>query len=140
MEILPTAIRSLTRLGLLAVVVSSCAAAADLPTPTATFTTLMPGWESKFSLDWQVQPGKDATTVVYGRIANRYGQFAEPVRLLGQALDSSENVVGQRIAWVQGGVPGFSRVYFEIDRLAVADHYRVTVWTYTLIEARGALP
>jgi hypothetical protein len=53
------------------------------------------------------------------------------------AVDASGKVIGQRIESVPGGVPGFTDVYFEIDKLAPAASYRVTVWDYTFIEARG---
>jgi hypothetical protein len=55
------------------------------------------------------------------------------------AVDSSGKVIGQRIEWVPGGVPGFTQVYFEIGHLARAASYRVTVWDYTFIEAQGTL-
>jgi hypothetical protein len=38
---------------------------------------------------------------------------------------------------VPGGVPGFNSTYYEISRMAAADHYRVTVWAYSFIEDRG---
>ena len=34
-------------------------------------------------------------------------------------------MVGQRIAFVPGGVSGFGRAYFEVPNLPAADHYRV---------------
>ena len=37
---------------------------------------------------------------VRGYITNEYGEPAEPLRLLAQALDASGAVVGQQIAWV----------------------------------------
>src|SRR5437660_394309 len=57
------------------------------------------------------------------------------VRLLAQALDPSGAVVGQRIAWVPGGVSGFGRAYFEIPHLPATDHYRVSVWDFSFIES-----
>lgn len=128
---------ALVRLGLVAVAITACATGGDSPSPSASFTTLMPGWESKFSVEWKVAPGKDGSHLLYGRVTSRYGQYAEPMLLLGQALDTSEQVVNQRVERVPGGVPGFNSTYFEINRLAAADHYKVTVWAYTLIEERG---
>ena len=40
---------------------------------------------------------------------NEYGEAAEPVRVLAQALDASDAVVGQKIAWVLDGVGGSER-------------------------------
>ena len=127
------------RWGLLALVVTACATGADTIAPTASFTTLMPGWESKFSVNWNVAPGSDGTQIVYGRVTSHYGQHAEPFTLLSQALDTSNNVVSQRVERLPGGVPGFNSAYYEIRRMAAADHYKVTVWSYTLVEARGTM-
>jgi hypothetical protein len=128
---------ALVRLGLVAVAITACATGGDQLTPSASLTTLMPGWESKFSVEWKVTPVQDGSRLLFGRVTSRYGEYAEPMMVLGQALDASENVVGQRVARVLGGVPGFNSTYFEINRMAAADHYKVTVWTYTFIEGRG---
>jgi len=126
-------------LGLIAVVVSACATGANPLTGPTAFDTLVPGWESKFTLDWKMEPAQDGTSRLYGRVSSHYGQHAEPFRVLGLAVDQGGKAVGQRIEWVPGGVPGFAQVYFEIGHLAGAASYRVTVWDYTLIEARGTL-
>lgn len=128
---------ALSRLGLIALAVAACATGGDQFAPSASFTTMMPGWESKFSVDWKVTPVKDGSRLIFGRVTSRYGQYAEPFWLLGQALDSSENLVSQRVERVPGGVPGFNSTYYEISRMAAADHYRVTVWSYSFIEDRG---
>ena len=126
-------------LGVIAVAVSACASMGNPLTGPTEFDSLMPGWESKFSVDWKVAPEPDGTNRLYGRVSSHWGQYASPFRVLGMAIDSSGKVVAQRIAWVQGGVPGFAQVYFEIDHLAVAPSYRVTVWDYTILEAPGAI-
>ncbi len=131
---------ALARLGLVAVAITACATGGDSLTPSAAFTTLMPGWETKFSVEWKVTPAPDGSRLVFGRVTSRYGQYAEPMMLLGQALDASENVVNQRVERLPGGVPGFNSTYFEISRLAAADHYKVTVWAYSFIENRGMVP
>jgi hypothetical protein len=126
-------------LGLIALTASTCASASNpLVSPTE-FDSLVPGWQSKFTLDWKVEPAPDGTSRLYGRIHSHYGQNASPFRVLGMAVDSSGKVIGQRIEWVPGGVPGFSQVYFEIDHLAAAATYKVTVWDYTLVEAGGRM-
>jgi hypothetical protein len=99
----------------------------------------MPGWESKFSVDWKVTPAPDGSQLLFGRVTSHYGQYAEPFQLLGQSLDVSGNVVSQRVERVPGGVPGFNSTYYEISRMAAADHYRVTVWAYSLVEERGVV-
>lgn len=127
-------------LGAIALLVSACATASNPLTSTTQFDTLVPGWQSKFALDWKTEPAPDGSTVLYGRVSSQYGQFAEPFRVLGMAVDSSGRVVGQRVQWVPGGVPGFNQVYFQIDHMVAAASYRVTVWDYTFIEARGTMP
>lgn len=139
MGILPRRVISWLQAGLIVVAVSACATANDPYAPSAAFTTLSPGWESKFQLEWTADPEQAGTRRLRGQITNHYGVFAESVALLGQALDSSGNVVNQRITRVPGGVPGYSPVYFEIARLADAPNYRVTVWYYYTIEGRGTL-
>jgi len=121
---------------LLAVLISGCASFRNPLTQKTEYDTLMPGWESKFSIEWQVQREPDGTSLLYGRITSHYGVFASPFRVLGMALDSSGRVIGQRIVWVPGGVPGFAPVYFEIGHLPTATSYKVSVWDYTFIEAR----
>ncbi len=139
MRTMPKSIVSWIELALIAVVASACATGGDPLTSRTEYDTLVPGWESKFTLDWKVEPAKDGTSRVYGRISSRYGQHAEPLRVLARAVDQGGKVVGQRIGWVPGGVPGFTQAYFEIDHLAAAASYRVTVWDYTFIEAGGTL-
>lgn len=124
------------KLGMLAAVVSACAAGGQALTQPTQYDSLMPGWESKFSIEWKAQPAPDGTSLLYGRITSHYGVYASPFRVLGMAVDSSGKVIGQRIAWVPEGVPGFAGVYFEIRQLPAAPSYRVTVWDYTFIEAR----
>ena len=139
MKTLPRSIVSWIEIALIAVVVSACATGGDPLTSRTEYDTMVPGWESKFTLDWKVEPAKDGTSRVYGRVSSRYGQHASPFRVLGMAVDSSGKVIGQRIGSVPGGVPGFTQVYFEIDHLAAAASYKVTVWDYTFIEALGTL-
>jgi hypothetical protein len=137
MKTLQRAIVSWAALALITLAVSTCASASDPLTSPTEFDSLVPGWQSKFSLDWKVQPSKNGTNMVYGQIHSYYGEFASGFRVLGMAVDASGTVIGQRIGYVPGGVPGFAQVYFEIDKLAPAASYRVTVWDYYYIEGRG---
>jgi len=138
MKTLQSTVVSWAALALLTLAASTCASASNALTSPTEFDSLVPGWQSKFSIDWKVQPSKDGTNIVYGRIHSHYGQFAAGFRVLGMAVDGSGKVIGQRIGLVPGGVPGFAQVYFEIDKLAPAASYRVTVWSYYYIEGRGS--
>lgn len=106
-------------------------------TPSASVTTLMPDSERWFKLSWEAAPEKDAESRrLRGYVENTYGEAAGRVQLLGQALDGGGAVVGQKIWWLSGVVPGFGRVYFEIPNMPRADHYRVTVWAYERVQGR----
>ena len=103
-------------------------------TPSASVTTAVQGWERYFRIEWAPQP-KGAVVEIDGYLYNTYGSSAGNVRVLAQALDASNNVVAQRIEWVPGIVPNFSRSYFRIPELPLADHYSVTVWSFDIIDS-----
>ena len=118
----------------LAVAAAGCATPDTAP--SATVTTLMPGSERFFRINWDVRPEAGETRRLSGYVENTYGEAAGRVQLLGQALDTSGGVVGQRLQWVHGAIPGFGRVYYEIPGMPPADHYRVTVWAFERIQGR----
>jgi hypothetical protein len=137
METEGDAMTSRTRL-ITAVALALAAAGCATPdtTPSATVTTLMPGSERFFRINWDVSPERGERRRLSGYVENTYGEAAGRVQLLGQALDTSGGVVGQRLQWVHGAIPGFGRVYYEIPGMPVADHYRVTVWAFERIQGR----
>jgi hypothetical protein len=127
------------RLALLMILIvttsGACASTGTAPEPRATATTLMAGWEQHFSIEWAtVEQGSTARTV-RGYVSSQHGEFATDLRVLAQVLDSGGDVVGQRIAYVPGGVGGFGRVYFEVPNLPASANYRVSVWDYTWFQA-----
>jgi hypothetical protein len=103
-------------------------------TPSATVTTLMPDSERWFKISWEVRPERGDSRRLSGYVENTYGEAAAQVQLLAQALSSSGDIVGQRIEWIPGAIPGFGRVYYEVPGMPPADHYRVTVWAYERIQ------
>ena len=107
-------------------------------TPFLSTTTLMAGWERHFTIDWTVEPEQGGARRVSGFVTNQHGEYAESVRLLAQALDSSGGVVGQQIVWLPR-LNGSQRAYFEIGQLPPAAQYRVTVWEYTFLQTEGWL-
>ena len=117
---------------LLAVLATACATAAL--TPSASVTTAVQGWEHYFRLDWTAQARPNGTEID-GYVYNTYGSPAGNVRVLAQALDASNNVIAQKIEWVPGVVPNFNRSYFRIAALPPADHYRVSVWSFDIIDS-----
>ena len=105
----------------LAVAVTGCATPGT--TPSATVTTLMPDSERWFRINWDVSPERGgATRRLSGYVENTYGEAAARVQLLAQALSTSGDVVGQRLQWVHGAIPGFGRVYYEVPGMPPADH------------------
>lgn len=121
---------------LLAAVATGCASS-EL-TPSASVTTLMPDTERWFTLSWEATPERSADLRrLSGYVENTYGEAANRVQLLAQALDTGGAVVGQKLTWISGVVPGFGRTYFEIPNMPRADHYRVTVWSYERIQSPG---
>ena len=125
-------------LGLAAMGSSACESMMSLQiTPSESTTTLMQGWEHWFKLEWSTEREAGGEALIRGYITNEYGEAAEPLRLLGQALDASGAVVGQQIVWVPEGVGGYERAYFEIRHLPAADHYRVSVWDYSRLQAQN---
>jgi hypothetical protein len=119
--------------GLVALAGAGCGGVA----PSATMTTAVQGWEHYFRLEWapQVTP---AGTLIDGYVHNTYGSPMGNVRVLAQALDRDSNVIAQKIEWVPGVVPNFSRSYFRVSALPPADQYRVSVWSYDIIDSNDA--
>jgi ABC-type glycerol-3-phosphate transport system substrate-binding protein len=106
-------------------------------TPSSTTTTLMSGWEQHFAIEWAAAEQGPNTRRISGYVYNQNGESATQIRVLAQALDPNGAVVGQRIAYVVGGVGGFGRAYFDVPNLPATPAYRVTVWDYTLFQAPG---
>jgi hypothetical protein len=127
-------IRLTLLIGLIVAMDAACAATGATPPPNAP-TTLMAGWEHHFRIDWTAAEQSSHTRQVSGYVYNQNGEFATSLRVLAQAIDTTGTVVGQRIAYVPGGVGGFGRAYFVVPNLPVADNYRVSVWDYTWFQA-----
>jgi hypothetical protein len=107
--------------------------------PSATVTTLQPGYEQWFRLDWTLDQEASGAPRISGYIYNDYIFDAGRMRLLVQALDPAGGIVGQRLEWAHS-VPALSRAYFEASRLPAADHYRVTVWTFEFLQGPSTSP
>ena len=133
-------ISAVVRVGLVAVVLAGCAAVTmEYPKPYGSMTTLIPGWERYFTLQWTAEPEHRGSRRLDGYVYNRYGEYAADVRLLVQARDSSDAIVDQRIVWIPAGVGGFGRAYFDAGHLPPADHYQVFVWDYRLIQGAALM-
>lgn len=126
--------RSIGGVVVLAALVAGCAGSAGTSmSPSASVTTVMQGWERYFTLDWTAQTKPDGREID-GYIYNNYGSPAANVQVLAQGLDAGGNVVGQKLAWVPGGVPPLNRSYFRVAGLPPANAYRVSVWAFDWVE------
>jgi hypothetical protein len=125
--------------GVVAFGTGACAGAGQYGmSPSASVTTTMPGFtENWFKLEWEVSPDAGQTNRVDGYVYNNYGRPAAFMRLLVQSFDGADNLIDQRLLWVGSPVPPLSNSYFSARRLPAADHYRVSVWSYTIQEGRG---
>jgi hypothetical protein len=125
--------------GAIAVLTSACAniGTGAAPPLSVTDTTLMYGWEHYFSIEWAALQGRNGTQRVTGYVYNRKGEYALDLRVMAQAVDAAGTVVGQRIAFVPGGVGGSGRAYFEVPNLPVASTYRVSVYDFTWSQGTG---
>ena len=123
-------------IGLIATACAACAGTgATPPLSAAATTTLTSGWEYHFSLEWSAAEQGQNSRKVAGYITNKNGQFATKLRVFAQAVDSGGTVVGQRIAFIPGGVNGWGRAYFEVPDLPATASYRVSVWDYTWFQS-----
>jgi len=98
----------------------------------------MSGKENHYSIDWIAAEQGQKIQKVCRYVYNQHGEFATHLRVLAQAVDPAGAVVGQRIAYVPGGVGGFGRAYFEVPNLPATAAYRVSIWDYTWFQAPGS--
>ena len=141
MTVRTRSISAVLGLGFVAVAVISCGAVSSYLTPSGSTTTLMAGWEHRFTVDWSADPESGGGRRIRGYVTSQHGEYADRLRLLAQALDASGAVVGQKIVYVPAGIAGFQRAYFEILSVPSSDHYRVSVWDYSLLQsARASAP
>jgi hypothetical protein len=130
---------AILRVGLIVVALAGCGLAMEYPAPHGPATTLIPGWERYFTLQWSAEPQREGTRRVDGYVTSTYGEYAADLRLLVQARDASDAVVAARIVPVLSGVGGFGRAYFEVRHMPAADHYEVFVWDYRLIQSAARI-
>jgi len=124
-------------IGLLVLSTAACAGIGDAPSLEMTATTLTAGWEHHFTFEWATADQGQTSKKVSGYVYNHNGEYAINLRVLAQAVDGGGAVVGQRIAYVPGGVGGFGRAYFEVPNLPATAGYRLSVWDYTWFQSNG---
>jgi hypothetical protein len=102
--------------------------------PAATLTPLIVGWEQFFKVDWE--PGmRGNQPVVRGHVLNDWGMPATSIRLLVEGLDSSGQVVTQKVGWLGSSLPPGVRAPFEIPVAQRLPVYRVSVFAFDWVQA-----
>ena len=94
-----------------------------------------PGWERYFTVSWEPFERR-GQPYLSGYIASSYGVTATRVQLLVDSLDSSGQIVAQRVEWLGGSdLPGFTSTYFEVPVRQPAARYRVSVFAFDFIQS-----
>jgi hypothetical protein len=121
------------RVLVIAALVGMLAAATDAPAQS--LTPHFPGWERYFTVSWEPFERR-GQPYLSGYIVSSYGVTATRVQLLVDSLDSSGQIIAQRVEWLGGSnLPGFSRTYFEVPIRQRAPGYRVSVFAFEFIQA-----
>ena len=98
-------------------------------------TPHFPAWERYFTVNWEPFDRR-GEPYLGGYIVSNYGVTAMRVQLLVDSLDSSGQIVAQRVEWLGGGnLPGFSRTYFEVPIRQRASSYRVSVFAFDFLQS-----
>lgn len=115
-------VRILVIMALLSVLAGAGVAAQPL-------TPHVPEAERDFAVSWEMFERR-GRPLLSGYVVNHYGASAGRVQLLVESLDASGHVAGQRVEWLAGEVPPFSRRYFEVHVSRPAPSYRVRVFAF----------
>lgn len=97
-------------------------------------TPHLPGWERYFAVTWEALE-RGGRSQLRGYVTNQYGAPAWRVQLLVEGLDSSGQIVAQRVEWLAGDVGPFSRRYFDVRVPGPASSYRVSVFAFDFIQS-----
>ena len=89
----------------------------------------VPAWERYFDVTWTPFE-RQGRPWLSGHIVSKWGETATGVKLLVESLDPSGKIVAQRVEWIGGTVPVFSRAYFEVPAPPAAASYRVQVYSF----------
>lgn len=124
------------RVLVIASLVGMLAAATDVAGQS--LTPQFPGWERYFTASWEPFERR-GQPYLSGYILSSYGVTATRVQLLVDSLDSSGQIVAQRVEWLGGSnLPGFSRSYFEVPIRQQAPRYRVSVFAFEFVQSARA--
>jgi hypothetical protein len=97
-------------------------------------TPHFPGWERYFTVTSETFERRGQPHLS-GYVVSHYGAPAWRMQLLVEALDSTGQVVAQRVEWLGGDLAPFSRRYFEVPAPQPAPTYRVSVFAFDFLQA-----
>ena len=121
------------RVLMIAALVGMLAAAIDVAAQS--LAPHFPGWERYFTVSWETFERR-GQPYLSGYIVSSYGVTATRVQLLVDSLDSSGQIVAQRVEWLGGSnLPGFSRSYFEVPIRQQGPSYRVSVFAFDFVQS-----
>ena len=121
------------RVLMIAALVGMLAAATDVAAQS--LTPQFPGWERYFTVSWEPFERR-GQPYLSGYIVSSYGVTATGVQLLVDSLDSSGQIVAQRVEWLGGSnLPGFSRSYFEVPIRQQGPSYHVSVFAFDFVQS-----
>ncbi|HEV8530449.1 MAG TPA: hypothetical protein VGT00_03430 [Methylomirabilota bacterium] len=109
--------------------------AASTGVAAQSLTPHFPGWERYFAVSWEPLDRR-GQPYLSGYIVSSYGVTATRVQLLVDSLDSSGQIVAQRVEWLVGSnLPGFSTTYFEVPIRQPGSRYRVSVFAFDFVQS-----
>ena len=108
---------------------AGCASA----TPSGPLQPLVVGWEQHATLEYQSAP-RGGGAVVWGYLETSSPYTFHRIRVLVDALDASNQLVAQQVAWVPGTLGWPTRLYFEVA-MPAAPSYRVRVFSWDRLES-----
>jgi hypothetical protein len=97
----------------------------------APLSPLVVDWERYFTIDSRATR-MDGRSLVTGMVRNTSSCGAQRIQLLIDALDSSGQLVDQRVEWLGTDLTPGSHVYFEIAVASPAAGYRVSVFAFEI--------
>jgi hypothetical protein len=88
---------------------------------------------TRLRVEWEPGTDKWGPPRLVGYVYNDSTYKIGSVRLRLQTLDSSNEVVGETLAWIYVSVPARGRAYFSVRRPSGGEGFRLTVESFVLI-------
>jgi hypothetical protein len=82
--------------------------------------------------------GRGGRPIVSGYIYNNYGNAAGRIQLAVESLDTGGQVVGRSLLHVDGDIPPYNRLYFEVPVGTAGASYRTRIHYFEWIRSGGA--